>query len=135
MRGGIHLRLLTMAPAPNALSPSAAQKTSMKPLQLSGLADLQDSAGTLSDIFGTPEMRIIWSDQNRVAAYLEIERALAVVQAKLGIIPQDAADEIVKHCRVEEIDWALYKRKTELIGYPVLGGWSKGVRDRKSGPC
>jgi 3-carboxy-cis,cis-muconate cycloisomerase len=46
--------------------------------------------------------------------------ALAIAQARLGIIPQKAADEIVKHCDVDEIDFDELRRQTELIGYPVL---------------
>ncbi len=46
----------------------------------------------------------IWSDENRTAKYLEIERALAMVQGRLGIIPQDAADEIVRNCDIAKID-------------------------------
>jgi 3-carboxy-cis,cis-muconate cycloisomerase len=48
-------------------------------------------------IFTTDAMRAVWSDQNRTAQYIAIERALAIVQARLGLIPQEAADEIVSH--------------------------------------
>ena len=72
------------------------------------------------DIFSDAKMRAIWSDENRTAKYLDIERALAKVQGQLGIIPQEAADEIVQHCNIEMIDWAQLKAKTEQIGYPII---------------
>ena len=43
------------------------------------------------DIFSTEAMRRIWSDENRIQKYLDVEVALARVQAKLGIIPAEAA--------------------------------------------
>ena len=43
------------------------------------------------DIFTTPEMREVFSDERRTSYYLEIERALARAQARLGIIPEKAA--------------------------------------------
>ena len=73
------------------------------------------------DIFGSGEMRQVWSDENRTRKYLDIERALAVVQARLGVIPQEAADEIVRHCALEQIDMDRLREQTERIGYPVLG--------------
>jgi 3-carboxy-cis,cis-muconate cycloisomerase len=79
-----------------------------------------DSA-IFEDIFSTDPMRRVWSDENRTQKYLDIEAALARVQARLGIIPQEAADEINRHCRVEQIDLTRLKRDTERIGYPVLG--------------
>jgi 3-carboxy-cis,cis-muconate cycloisomerase len=72
------------------------------------------------DIFTTEEMRRIFSDEGRVAFYLEFEAALARVQARLGIIPAEAAEEIQRQCRIENIDLAALKRQTERIGYPVL---------------
>jgi 3-carboxy-cis,cis-muconate cycloisomerase len=78
-----------------------------------------DSA-VFRDIFTTPAMRQVWSDENRVQKYLDFEKALAVAQARLSIIPQDACDEIVRHCNVEEYDFGLLKQATERIGYPVL---------------
>jgi 3-carboxy-cis,cis-muconate cycloisomerase len=72
------------------------------------------------DIFTTPAMRQVWSDENRVQKYLDFEKALAVAQARLKIIPQDACDEIVKHCDIKEYDFAKLKEATERIGYPVL---------------
>ena len=53
-----------------------------------------DSA-VFRDIFTTPAMRQVWSDENRVQKYLDFEAALAKAQAKLGIIPKNAATEIV----------------------------------------
>ncbi len=72
------------------------------------------------DIFSDAAMRQVWSDENRTAKYLDIERALAKVQGQLGIIPQAAADEIVKNCELSQIDWALLKAKTEQVGYPII---------------
>ena len=37
------------------------------------------------NIFSTEAMRRVWSDEHRTAKYLEIERALAVVQGRLGV--------------------------------------------------
>jgi 3-carboxy-cis,cis-muconate cycloisomerase len=82
-------------------------------------ASALDSA-IFRDIFSTEAMRRVFSDENRVQKYLDIEAALAKVQARLGIIPREAAEEIVKHCQAAEYDFALLKKQTERIGYPVL---------------
>jgi 3-carboxy-cis,cis-muconate cycloisomerase len=78
-----------------------------------------DSA-VFRDIFTTEPMRQVWSDENRVQKYLDIEAALARAQGRLKIIPQNACDEIVKHCDGRLIDMAQLKAATERIGYPVL---------------
>ena len=72
-------------------------------------------------IFSSDEMRQVWSDENRTSKYIDVERALAIVQARLGLIPQEAADEIVSHCHLEQIDMARLRQQTERIGYPILG--------------
>src|SRR5574338_1084792 len=72
------------------------------------------------NMFGTQAMREVWSDENRTRKYLEIEAALARVQARLGIIPQKAADEIVRNCRLEQIDMPKLAARTEEGSYPVL---------------
>src|SRR5580698_3037458 len=80
---------------------------------------LIDSA-VFRDIFSTEAMRRVFSDENRVQKYLDFEAALAKAQARLGIIPKEAGDEVVRHCNVSEIDFAKLKTQTERIGYPVL---------------
>ncbi len=78
------------------------------------------SSGIFRDIFSTEPMRRIFADENRIQKYLDIEAALARAQARLGIIPQEACDEIVRHCDAREFDFAKLKTQTERIGYPVL---------------
>ena len=82
-------------------------------------ASLIDSA-VFRDIFSTEAMRGVFSDENRVQKYLDFEAGLARAQARLGIIPKDAAEEICRHCHVAEIDFGKLKSQTERIGYPVL---------------
>jgi 3-carboxy-cis,cis-muconate cycloisomerase len=72
------------------------------------------------NIFSTEPMRRVFSDENRVQKYLDFEAALARAQARLGIIPPNAADEIVRHCHVAELDFAKLEAETARIGYPVL---------------
>lgn len=83
-------------------------------------AGIVDSA-IFQGIFSTEAMRRVWSDENRTQKYLDVEAALARVQARLGLIPREAADEIVRHCDVAQIDLARLRAQTERIGYPVLG--------------
>src|SRR6266446_7462079 len=78
------------------------------------------SSGIFRDIFSTEPMRRIFADENRIQKYLDIEAALARAQARLGVIPQNACDEILRHCSIAEYDFAKLKAQTERIGYPVL---------------
>jgi 3-carboxy-cis,cis-muconate cycloisomerase len=73
------------------------------------------------NIFSSDAMRHVWSDENRTAKYLEIEKALALVQGRLGIIPREAADEIARNCNIGRIDMDKLRDQTERIGYPILG--------------
>ena len=79
-----------------------------------------DSA-IFGNIFSTETMRRVWSDENRTRKYLDVEAALARVQGRLGLIPAEAAEEIVRHCTIGQIDMDRLRRQTERIGYPVLG--------------
>ena len=72
------------------------------------------------DVFGTRDMREIFSDEGLLARYLQVEAALARVQARLGIIPVEAAREIVACARIENLDMAELKRETELVGRSIL---------------
>ena len=72
------------------------------------------------DLLGSDEMRDIFSDEGIIGAYLEVERALATVQAGLGIIPQNAADAIVAHAYVENIDLDRYEKRVCVVGAPIL---------------
>ena len=84
------------------------------------MSSVQDSV-IFGNILSTPASARIWHDQTRTQYYLDFEAALAKAQAELDIIPQKAADEIVKHCDVRNIDFDELRKQTELIGYPVLG--------------
>lgn len=72
------------------------------------------------ELLGSDEMREIFSDSAIIGAYLEVERALAKVQAGLGIIPQDAADAIIAHAHFENIDLDRYEKRIGVVGAPIL---------------
>ncbi len=72
------------------------------------------------DLFGTAEMRAIFSDAGFLARCLEVEAALARAQAGLGIIPAAAAREITDQAKPGILDLERLKRETEIVGYPIL---------------
>ncbi|MBV9232199.1 MAG: 3-carboxy-cis,cis-muconate cycloisomerase [Chloroflexi bacterium] len=84
------------------------------------MASTSIDSAIFRDIFSSDAMRRVFSDEHRVQCYLDIEAALARVQARLGLIPQHAADEITAKCTLDSIDMVRLKTQTELIGYPVL---------------
>ena len=72
------------------------------------------------DMFGTAEMRAIFSDTRFLALCLDVEAALARAQAGLGMIPQAAASEISEKAKPAVLDLERLKRETEVVGYPIL---------------
>lgn len=72
------------------------------------------------DMFGTAAMRAVFNDAATLRRYVETEVALARVQARLGIIPQAAADAIAARADSSRLDLAVLKEETEIVGYPIL---------------
>ena len=61
----------------------------------------------------------IFSEQGRLARYLKFEIALAEVEAELGLIPEEAACEIVRIANLETLDLDKLAADTERTGYPI----------------
>jgi 3-carboxy-cis,cis-muconate cycloisomerase len=72
------------------------------------------------DAFGTPEMRAIFDDRELVRKYVEVEVALAKAEARCGVIPVEAAEEIAARCSADTLDFDLLRHETEIVGYPIL---------------
>lgn len=73
------------------------------------------------DFFGTPGMRAVWSDEALVARYVEVEVALAQAEARVGLIPADAAKDIAEKSDASKLDLAKLKTETDIVGYPIIG--------------
>lgn len=72
------------------------------------------------DMFGTAEMRAVFSDDALIGRYVEAEVALARAQARMGVVPQAAADAIAAAAQTLTIDVEKLRRETEIVGYPIL---------------
>ena len=78
--------------------------------------------------WGTPEMRAVFDDKRRYQRWLDIEAALARVQAELGVIPAEAAREITAKADLERIDLDYVKAelsRTQHSLVPLLRGLQK----------
>jgi 3-carboxy-cis,cis-muconate cycloisomerase len=73
----------------------------------------------LVDVFGDQEVIRLFSEESLVAAWLEVERALADAQAELGVIPSDAARAIAVAAVPEQVDLASLREQTLVVGYPI----------------
>ncbi len=73
------------------------------------------------DMFGTAEMRSVFSDDNLLKCYVEAEVALGLAQGRLGVIPREAADAIARLAPSVALDRDALKHEAENVGYPILG--------------
>src|SRR6476660_2757782 len=72
------------------------------------------------DAFGTPAMREVFSDISLISRYAAVEIALAKAEARCGVIPVEAAEQIAKLTDVATLDFELLRRETDIVGYPIL---------------
>jgi adenylosuccinate lyase len=74
----------------------------------------------LGHVWGTDELRAIFSDENRVQKWFDYEAALALAQAELGIIPKPAAAEIAAKAKVANVDLAAVAAEIRRIKHPLV---------------
>ncbi len=71
--------------------------------------------------WGSDEMRAIFDDVPRTQAWLDVIVALAQAQAEVGLIPAEAADEIARVARVENLDLDEVRQGYEETSHSTLG--------------
>lgn len=67
-------------------------------------------------LYTTPEMAAIFSGAGHVRRMLDFEAALARAEARAGVIPAEAAEQITAACRVELFDVPALLRDTVVAG-------------------
>ena len=72
------------------------------------------------DLYSNQEMRDIFEDKPKLQSRLDVEIALAQVQAELGIIPEDAAAEITAKAKVDLLDLDVFKDDLAKTGHHVV---------------
>jgi len=72
------------------------------------------------DMFGDKSMRSIFSDDNRVMAWLKTEVALAIAQEQAGLIPEGTATKIEQSAKLENLDMLAMKEAFDKVGFPIL---------------
>ena len=81
-------------------------------------------------LFTTDAMRAVFTDRARIARMLEFEAALAQAEATVGVIPQDAADAIVRQCDSAAYDAAAISGAVHTAGnlaIPLVAQLTKKV--------
>jgi len=89
---------------------------------------VRDSYLMLKNSYGTEEMRKIWEEENIVQKWLDYEAAITAEQAKLGLVPKEAADDIiskstVKHLPIQAV--AQQKGTTAHIGVGLIKAFAE----------
>ena len=74
----------------------------------------------LSRLFADPVMTETFDEERTITGWLDAERALALAQGEVGVIPQPIAAEIAAAACLENIDRRQLWREARNVGYPIL---------------
>lgn len=75
----------------------------------------------LGTLYGSDAMRGVFGERAYFQRMLDVEAALARVQARLGLIPNEAADAIVAAANVDNLSTEVLAASARNVGYPVIG--------------
>ncbi len=78
--------------------------------------------------YGTPEMKRIWEEENKLQRMLDVESALAQAEGRLGIIPQEVADEIASKATTEYVKLERVKAIEAETNHDIAA-LSKGITE------
>ena len=85
------------------------------------MASFPADSTVFGTLYGSDAMRAVFDESAYFQRMLDVEAALARVQARLGIIPADAAEAIGAAARLEHLDMAELAASVRNVGYPVVG--------------
>ena len=80
------------------------------------------------DSVSTPKMRKVWSEDNLLQKWMDVEIAITRSQAVLGMIPGEAAEEICSKLSLELLSAEKIARKKQAVGH-VLVSFLKTFRE------
>jgi 3-carboxy-cis,cis-muconate cycloisomerase len=72
-------------------------------------------------VYGSDAMRAILDERAALARMLDVEAALARAQARLGLIPAEAAQAITAAADVDRLDMPALAAATRNMGFPTVG--------------
>jgi len=87
-------------------------------------------------LFTTDAMRALFDERARLQRMLDVEAALAAAQARVGIVPADAAAAIATCCRIELYDGdaiAGAARNAGNLAIPLVAALTKKVGETSAG--
>jgi 3-carboxy-cis,cis-muconate cycloisomerase len=73
-----------------------------------------------ADLFGTAQMRALFSGKATLQAWLDVESALAQAQAEVGEIPQKAAERIAYEAKADRFDLRELATQILVTGHPLV---------------
>lgn len=91
---------------------------------------LQVHGSLFKNTFSTPEMRSVFSTEEYVDRFVRVEAALAVAEASVGMIPDDAAAALADRASAEYVDMDTVKRyleKRSLLSMAIIEGWRENL--------
>lgn len=74
----------------------------------------------LRNFFSNQEQRDIFSAEARLQSWLDVEAALAGVQAEMGVIPEAAAAAIAAECDASKYDVAQLRSEIDASQHPIV---------------
>jgi len=72
------------------------------------------------DMYGTEAMRGVFADESLLQYWLDVEAALARVEARLGVVPQEAADEISRKAKCSNMNLPSIAREMAETSHPIV---------------
>lgn len=81
--------------------------------------------------YTTDEARQIFCDRRRLQRWLDVEVALAISQAEMGIIPDTVIQELEKTARLDLLNFSTIKKDREQTGHsliPLLNAWQEATK-------
>lgn len=88
------------------------------------------------NLFDSDEIAEIFSLENQISKFLQVETALAQAQAKLKMIPEEAATKINEKAKLENVNLEEFNRQLEITGgheiVAFLRAWKPSFEDNSA---
>lgn len=79
------------------------------------------ACGMEKEFYGSVDVLNIFSGEHTVQRLMDVEAALAWAENKVGIVPDELAEEIQAKCDVKLVDVKVYDEALERTGAPLFG--------------